>query len=124
MTMIRPLILAFAFLSSACAPAWQKHPIDTAASGEQLCAKHQARLITAQGYAAPASWHPLYLQDPEFIEDFVKPFPNRIPPTQSLLRSDLFSIPTTITYCPACQHAADRNRTYSSNDVISVSLDG
>jgi hypothetical protein len=100
------LIAAIAMLP-ACAPSWQKQPILVGASGARLCAKHHVPLITAAGYAAPPSFDGDYFNSRDYKMYRVAPFPNRVPPLQSLKRTTLMTIPVKVTYCSQCQHECE-----------------
>src|SRR4051812_24173642 len=94
------LLVGVVSVFSACAPAWQRHPVIASPSGVPMCAKHHRRLITVGGYAAPASYHSPLMDDSDYRYYLVTMYPNRVPVTQSLVRTEIATIPAKVTYCP------------------------
>ena len=80
------------------------HPIVTSPTGQKLCARHHIPLVTVRGYQRGGSQVVLYhFHGQSHIADYCNP--NHVDPHYSLQRTNTYSVPTRVTYCPLCEQA-------------------
>ena len=115
-----PLILVVLLVTS-CVETWQPGATVQSASGIRVCAKHHIPLVTQRGFSAPPHYASRELTDPQQRSIYILPYPNRIPPNQSLRPTPIMRIPTSVTYCPMCEGEVDELRdTLSSNQTMKL----
>ena len=96
------LLFVVAAITAGCATRYEPGAGVITAGGQQICAKHHSPLVTVTAYRPKDR---LCIAPGEDYFRLTYYYPNPLPLNISLERDRVFSQPTRITYCPACDKA-------------------